>query len=75
MPETLHALEIPEELQRTLSGAKFLVKFDKEHEILVFATETNFQLLGKADEWYMDGTFQVYLNFLYKIKRSWIEHL
>ncbi len=59
LPQTITAIEIPENLSQSLSGARFLLVCDKQQGILLFATDNNLQLLAESKLWCMDGTFDV----------------
>ena len=57
---------IPVELQVTEKGDQFLAYDsgpDEEDRVLIFATETNLDLLETSQEWHADGTFKVSPNF------------
>lgn len=59
-PSSFAEIAIPENSIRTLSDSAFLL-FDNQdfnERILIFATESSFNLLSQSSEWFCDGTFK-----------------
>ena len=50
---------IPPLLSKTISGAEFLLQYQHQTGIIVFATIENLGWLARHKQWYMDGTFDV----------------
>ncbi|RGB38671.1 hypothetical protein C1646_755477 [Rhizophagus diaphanus] len=59
-PQTLEEINIPDFLQFTFNGVRFLVRdfVVGEYRILLFTTQANIQHLSQAPFWMMDGTFK-----------------
>ncbi|CAB4373838.1 unnamed protein product [Rhizophagus irregularis] len=59
-PQTLEEINIPDFLQFTFNGDRFLVRDFAvgEDRILLFTTQANIQHLSQAPFWMMDGTFK-----------------
>lgn len=68
-PKTIVDIEVPLELQNTLTGELFLVKDStlEEERLLIFTTKTNVEKLSQASIWIMDGTFKTVPTIFYQL--------
>ena len=60
MPNSYLDLNIPEEFTKTIKGELFLI-YDSgptNGRILIFATQSNLDILVRSEHWYADGTFK-----------------
>ena len=65
-PCIINKVAIPLELQVKEEGDHFLGQDfgpDEEDRVLIFATETNLDILETSHVWHADGTFKVSPNF------------
>ncbi|RGB21477.1 hypothetical protein C1646_777926 [Rhizophagus diaphanus] len=74
-PQSFANLIIPDNLQKTLSGCKFLIRNLNigDEKVLIFITSNNINYLSKSSFWIMDSTFKTVPTIfkqLYTIHRS-----
>ena len=65
-PCNIKEVAIPVELQVTEKNDQFLAYEsgpDEEDRVLIFATQTNLDILGTSQDWHTDRTFNVSPNF------------
>ena len=58
-PESVHNIEVPPHLSKTLSGKEFILNYNRDKGMLVIATSDNLKILSESETYYMDGTFDV----------------
>ena len=68
-PKTLHEIDIPANLRKTLTGELFLVRDSVvgNERILTFTTAANVEPLSQAPYWIMDGTFKTVPLIFYQL--------
>ena len=69
-PSNIKEVAIPVQLQVTEKGDQILAYDcgpDEEDRVLIFATETNLDILETSQEWHADGTFKVFPQLFYQI--------
>ena len=58
LPTSRETLNLPANLQQTISGANFLIYSSQGNEILIFGTQENIIKLSTKVHWCVDGTFK-----------------
>ena len=58
LPASRETLNLPANLQQTISGSNFLLYSPQGNEILIFATQKNILKLSTKVHWCVDGTFK-----------------
>ena len=69
-PRSLDGLVVPEELQSTISGEKFLqnpIECGDREKIFIFTTTNNLKFLCVSKYWVMDGTFKAAPNLFHQL--------
>ena len=69
-PSNIKEVAIPVQLQVTEKSDQILAYDcgpDEEDRVLIFATETNLDILETSQEWHADGTFKVFPQLFYQI--------
>jgi hypothetical protein len=61
----------------TTKGQPFVIKVKSGNKIVIMATPKAFEILSKAEQWHVDGTFHVAAKYYHQlwIIHAWIDGL